>query len=172
MPVKILSCILKNASDEGNVSVAVVDKLIYVKFGNYEFSSALLEGQFPNYQKVIPEKQAFSFQVDKNDLDSALRRTTILIDKKVSRLLFKVSPGTLTLISPETDLGTAVEEIPCRYDGEEVTIALNYLYVAEPIKAIGTENIVFEFTEPMKAITMRAEPAADYFHIIMPMNLN
>jgi len=172
VPVKILSCILKNASDEGNVSVAVVDKLIYVKFGNYEFSSALLEGQFPNYQKVIPEKQKFSFQVNKNDLDSALRRTTILIDKKVSRLLFKVSPGTLTLISPETDLGTAVEEIPCRYDGEEVTIALNYLYVAEPIKAIGTEDIVFEFTEPMKAITMRAEPAADYFHIIMPMNLN
>lgn len=95
-----------------------------------------------------------------------------MIDKKVSRLLFKIAPGTLTLISPETDIGTANEEIPCRYDGPEVTIALNYLYVTEPIKVIGTENIVFEFTEAMKAVTMRPEPAADYFHIIMPMNLN
>ena len=172
VPVKILSCILKNASDEGNISIAVVDRLIYVKFGNYEFSSSLLEGQFPNYQKVIPEKQQFSFMVNKADLDSALKRTTILIDKKVSRLLFRIAPGTLTLISPETDLGTAAEEIPCRYDGDEVTIALNYLYVAEPIRVVDTENVVFEFTEAMKAITMRSEPASDYFHIIMPMNLN
>jgi DNA polymerase III subunit beta len=172
VPVKILGCILKNAPDEGNVSLAVVDKLIFVRFGNYEFSSLLLDGQFPNYQKVIPENQTSSFQVNKADLDSALKRTTIMIDKKVSRLLFKVEPGTLTLISPETDIGTAAEEIPCKYDGPEVTIALNYLYVTEPIKVIGSENIVFEFTEAMKAVTMRPEPAADYFHIIMPMNLN
>ncbi|MBQ9495406.1 MAG: DNA polymerase III subunit beta [Treponema sp.] len=172
VPVKILSCILKNASDEGNVSLAIVDKMIYAKFGNYEFSSSLLDGQFPNYQKVIPEKQSYSFVVNKNDLDSALKRTTILIDKKVSRLLFRVASGTLTLISPETDLGTAAEEIPCRYDGDEVTIALNYLYVAEPIKEIDTEDVMFEFTESMKAITLKAEPSSDYFHIIMPMNLN
>lgn len=171
VPTKILNCILKNASDEGNISLAIIDKLIFVKFGNYEFSSKLLDGQFPNYQKVIPEHQSFSFQVNKDDLDSALKRTAIMIDKKVSRLLFKVSPGTLTLISPESEIGTADEEIPCRYDGEEITIALNYLYVMEPLRVIGSENVVFEFTEAMKAITLRPEPAGDYFHIIMPMNI-
>jgi DNA polymerase III subunit beta len=172
IPIKILNCILKNAPDEGNISIAVVDKVIFVKFGNYEFSSLLLEGQFPNYQKVIPEHQSYSFQVNKADIDSALRRTAIMIDKKVSRLIFKVTPGTLTLISPESEIGTASEEIPCKYDGQEITIAVNCMYVSEPIKVINTEDIVFEFTESMKAITMRPEPASDYFHIIMPMNLN
>ena len=46
---------------------------------------------------------------------------------------------------------------------------MNYRYVEEPLRGISTERIAFEFTEEMKAVTMRPEPAADYFHIIMPM---
>lgn len=172
VPTKILNCILKNAGNEGNITISVVDKYIFAKFGNYEFSSLLLEGQFPNYQKVIPENQRAAIQVEKKDLESALKRTTIMVDKKISRLLFKISSGSLTLISPESELGTATEEIPCVYDGGDITIAFNYMYISEPLKVIDTENIVLEFTEPMKAVTMRPEPAADYFHIIMPMNLN
>lgn len=171
VPVKILNCILKNAPEEGNISVAIVDKLIFVKFGSYEFSSKLLEGQFPNYQKVIPENQSFNFQVNKEDLDSALKRIGIMVDKKVSRIIFKISSGNLTLVSPESEIGTADEIIPCRYEGEEVMIALNYNYLVEPLKVIKSEYITFEFTEPMKAVTMRPEPAEDYFHIIMPMNI-
>jgi len=79
-------------------------------------------------------------------------------------------PTAPVLGTPWTRSATKVALLGAGEIGKEVTIALNYLYVAEPIKAIGTENIVFEFTEPMKAITMRPEPAADYFHIIMPMN--
>ena len=172
VPTKILRCILKNAPDEGNIQIAIVEKLIFVRFGSYEFSSKLLEGQFPNYQKVIPEKQNSYFAVNKSDLESALRRIEIMIDKKVNRVLFKISPGTLTLTSPESEIGTADEEIPCQYEGNEITIALNSRYVSEPLKNINTENIVFEFSEVMKAITLRPEPAGDFFHIIMPMNLN
>jgi DNA polymerase-3 subunit beta len=50
-------------------------------------------------------------------------------------------------------------------------IALNYNYLIDPLKVIKSEYITFEFTEPMKAVTMRPEPAEDYFHIIMPMNI-
>lgn len=176
VPTKILNCIQKNASQEGNISVAVVDnKMIFVKFGNYEFTSLLLEGQFPNYQRVIPENQTNSFQVDKKELESALKSTAIMIDKKICRILFKVAPGRLTLISPESDIGNADEEIPCQYDGAEITMALNYRYISEPLKAINTDRIVVEFSDvnqALKAITVRPEPAADYFHIVMPMNLD
>ncbi len=172
VPTKILRCILKNAPEEGNIQLSIVDKLIFVRFGSYEFSSKLLEGQFPNYQKVIPEHQNFSFGVNKSDLEAALRRIEIMIDKKVNRVLFKVTPGALILTSPESEIGTADEEIPCRYDGNEITIALNSRYVSEPLKNISAENVVFEFTEVMRAITLRPEPAEDFFHIIMPMNIN
>ncbi len=180
IPTKILSCILKNAPDEGNIQIAVVDKSIFVKFGNLEFSSVLIEGQFPNYQKVIPENLTMSFMVNKADLDAALKRTTIMVDKKVSRIIFKISSGALKLISPESEIGTADEEIPCRYDGQEISMALNFTYVTEPLKVIDSENVVFDFNinegssdgdaSITKAVIMRSEVAGDYIHVIMPMN--
>ncbi len=171
VPVKILNCILKNAPEEGNVSLAIVDKVIFVKFGNYEFSSKLIDGQFPNYQKVIPETQTNNFTVNKSDLDSALKSVGIMLDKKVSRIIFKISPDNLTIYSPESDLGTAEETIPCKYQGEDIQIALNYNYLTDPIKVIESDDLIFEFTDVNKAITLRPEPAQDYFHIIMPMSI-
>lgn len=168
---KILNIVAHHASDEGSISVAIVDKMIFFRFSNYEFSSSLLDGQFPNYQRVIPEKQMASFQVDKAELIDALKRTALMVDKKAGRIFMKASPGALTITSQESDLGDANEEIPCQYDGEEITIAMNYRYVEEPLKGIATERITFEFTEAMKAVTLRPEPAADYFHIIMPMQM-
>ena len=180
VPVKILSCVLKNAPDEGNIKIAIVEKSIFIKFANLEFSSVLIDGQFPNYQKVIPENLTKSIMVNKNDLDAALKRTTIMVDKKVSRIIFKISSGVLKLISPESEIGTADEEIPCRYDGQSISMALNFTYVTEPLKVIDSENVVFDFNinetsgdeeaNITKAVIMRSEPAADYIHVIMPMN--
>ena len=88
-----------------------------------------------------------SFMVNKADLDAALKRTTIMVDKKVSRIIFKISSGVLKLISPESDIGTADEEIPCRYDGRDISMALNFNYVTDPLKVIDSENIIFDFNK-------------------------
>jgi DNA polymerase III, beta subunit len=171
IPPKILSIINRRASDEGPISVAVGDKNIFFRFGNYEFSSVLIEGQFPNYSRVIPESQLHSFEVDTKELMEALKRVALLVEQKSRRIFLGIAPGTLTISSQETEIGTAKEEIPCMYAGEELTIALNYLYLEEPIKVIGSERIKIEFSEPMKAITIKAEPEKDFFHIVMPMQM-
>lgn len=166
---KILNIILKHAPEEGNIFVAVVDKMIFFKFGNYKFGAALLEGQFPNYERVIPEHQVFNFQVYKVDLVDALKRVALMVDKKAGRIFFNISDGVLKITSSQSDMGSADEEIPCQYQGDSYTIALNFRYIEEPLRGINSEKIAFEFTEEMKAVTMRPEPAEDYFHIIMPM---
>jgi len=171
IPPKILSIINKRATDEGPIAIGVGEKNIFFRFANYEFSSVLIEGQFPNYNRVIPESQSSSFSVDSKDLLEALKRVALLVEQKSRRIYLNVGPGTLTISSQETEIGTAREEIPCRYDGEELTIALNYLYVEEPVKVIGTERVTFEFTESMKAITIKADPDKDFFHIVMPMQM-
>ena len=166
---KILNIIVKHAPEEGNVSVAIVDKMIFFKFGNYRFGSVLLEGQFPNYERVIPAQQLHSFQVDKNDIVSALKRVALMVDKKAGRIYFNIGDGVLKISSQQSELGSADEEIPCEYAGDSFTIALNYRYVDEPLRVIESDRVTFEFTEEMKAVTLKPEPAADYFHIIMPM---
>jgi len=171
IPPKILNIISRRATDEGPLSIAVGEKNIFFRFANYEFSSVLIEGQFPNYNRVIPESQSYSFEVDSKELMEALKRVALLVEQKSRRIFLAVAPGTLTISSQETEIGTAKEEIPCRYDGEEVTFALNYLYLEEPIKVLGSERIKVEFTEAMKAITLKAQPEKDFFHIVMPMQM-
>ena len=166
---KVLNIILKHAPEEGNIQVAIAEKMVFFKFANYKFGSVLLEGQFPNYERVIPQSQAHVFHVYKTDLTDALRRVALMVDKKAGRIFFNISSGVLKITSSQSDLGSADEEIPCEYDGDNYVIAVNYRYVDEPLKGIDSEKIAFEFTEEMKAVTMRPEPAADFFHIIMPM---
>lgn len=166
---KVLNIILKHAPAEGNIAISIVDKMIFFKFGNYRFGSVLLEGQFPNYKRVIPEQQKYFFQVTKSDLVSALKRVALMVDKKAGRIYFNIEPGILKITSPLSEMGSADEEIPCEYAGDNYTIALNYRYVEEPLRCIDSDRITFEFTETMKAVTMRPEPAEEYFHVIMPM---
>ncbi len=172
VPPKILSLILKRAPSEGFVSIAILDRTFYVKFGNYYFTSVLIEGKFPNYERIIPESQKFSFAVDKHELQEAMSRVGLMVDRKSLKTFFQINPGVLTIYTNETEFGDVREEIPCQYDGEELLFALNFQYVEEPLKAITTDRVVFKFTESMKAITMCSEPEEDYFHLIMPMQLD
>ena len=172
IPPKVLSLVNKHAPDEGMIDIAVTDKSIFLRFGTYKISSVLIEGQFPNYQKVIPAQQRIRVTVRRMDLVEALKRVSILVEQKSRRTFFSLSGGQLVLSTEESEIGTAREEVSCRYDGEDVTIALNYKYLEDPLKVMKSDDISLELTEPTRAITLSPEPAADYFHIVMPMQLD
>jgi DNA polymerase-3 subunit beta len=172
VPPKILNIVMKRAGDEGLISLSITDKTIFIQFGSYNLSSVLFEGQFPNYRKVIPETQNKAFSVNRAELLDALRRVSLMVEQKSRRVYLGVKPGIMSVYSEESDIGTAKEDIPCKYDGEEVSIALNYRYIEEPCKAIEDEEISIRFTEQNKAITIVPVPEKDFFHIVMPMNLD
>jgi DNA polymerase-3 subunit beta len=171
VPPKILSIILKCSTAEEMISFALTDKTIYFKFGNYQFSSVLIDGQFPNYRRVIPEHQEHFFEIKKSDLSEALKRVGILVEQKSRRVLFELKSGTLIISSEESDIGSVREEILCNYEDESAIIAMNYQYIDESVKAINTERIRFEFTETMKAVTVKPSLKNDYLHVIMPMQI-
>jgi DNA polymerase-3 subunit beta len=160
---------MRRTGDEGLISISVTDKIIYIRFGSYSLSSVLLEGQFPNYQKVIPESQNNVLTVKRTEMLDALRRVSLLVEQKSHRIYLGVGPGVMSVYSEESEIGTAREDIPCKYEGEEVSIALNYRYIEEPFKVIDDDEISIHFTEPNKAITILPVPEKDFFHIVMPM---
>jgi len=172
IPTKVLGIVNKRLTDEGLVALAITEKSIFFRFNAYLISSVLIEGQFPNYQKVIPQNQKYTFSVKKQDLLEALKRVSIFVEQKSNRTFFTLSEGSLALSSEETEIGAAREEIPCDYDGADATIALNYRYVEEPLRVLDTDTLSVEFSEPSRAITLRPEPRGDYFHIVMPMQID
>jgi DNA polymerase-3 subunit beta len=172
IPPKILNTVMKRAGDEGMISLSVTDKIIFVQFGSYKLSSVLIEGQFPNYKRVIPESQQFSFTVNRLEMLDALKRVSLLVEQKSHRVYLGVAAGTVSVYCEENEIGNAREEIPCKYEGKEVSIALNYRYIEEPFKVMNNEEISIHFTEPNKAITIKPVPEKDFFHIVMPMQLD
>lgn len=174
VPVKILNCILKNAPDEGNIEVAVINKSIYAKFGTMEFSSVLISGSYPDYKRIISTEFSNSIQVNKKDLSEALKRITIMVMKE-SYLIFKFNSGVLKIMSLDDSMGNAYEEIPCRYDGDEIVLNMK-INSLDPIKIIEKEDVVFNMNvdengEVSRAVLLRPEPASDYFHLMMPIRL-
>jgi len=169
VPPKILNIITKRAGDEGLIAISVTSKIIFIRFGSYSLSSVLIEGNFPNYRKVIPEEQASSFAIDRKEMLDALKRVSLLVEQKSHRIYLGLKPEVMEIYSEEGEIGDAKEEIPCKFDGEEISLALNYRYIEEPFKAISTGEICIRFTNPSKAITIMPIPEADFFHIVMPM---
>ncbi|MBN1519819.1 MAG: DNA polymerase III subunit beta [Spirochaetales bacterium] len=172
VPPKVLSLILKRCPDEGQIFLAINDKNLFVKFGMYKMSTILIEGQFPNYQKVIPESQQYELRFKRSEFLEALRRVSIFVEQKSRRTFFSLAQDKVVLSSEEGDIGTAREELSCAYEGPEAVIAMNYRYIEEPLRYMDSDDVTLRFTETGRAVTVSPEPAGDYFHVLMPMQVD
>ena len=169
IPPKILNTVLRRAGDEGMAKISITEKFIFIQFGSYKLSSLLIDGQFPNYKRVIPEKQEKQFIINRQEMLDALKRVALLVEQKSHRIYIGLSSGSASVYCEESDIGLAREEIPSQYEGEDLSIALNYKYLEDPFKVIGGEQISVLFNDPNKTITITPVPEKDYFHIVMPM---
>ena len=172
IPPKALNLIRKLASGQGTMNLAINDKQLYVQFDNQKIHSNLIEGQFPNYQRVIPESQSFTIGLKKEEFVEALKRVSLLAEQKAKRIYLTVSEGNLMVNTEESEMGMAKEEIPCEYQGPLTTMALNYMFLTDPLRVLAGDRITLEFTDPKKAMTLRTDPRQDYFHIVMPMQMD
>jgi DNA polymerase-3 subunit beta len=92
-----------------------------------------------------------------------------MVEKKSHRIYLDILPGRMSVSSEESEIGAVEDEIPCKYDGGETKIALNYLYLEEPFKVMTEDEIQIRFSGSSRAITIEPVPAKDFFHSVMPM---
>ncbi len=163
---KMLNIVAKHAPDEGSLSISANERSITFKFSNYILSASLIDGSFPNYRRVIPDNQPHKFIVDFSEFLDAVRRINVMVDE--GKIFFDIKPGVLS-ISANGKQGEAREEIPCEYADEDITIAINSKYIEDALKVMDTERVAFEFSEALRGVTLRPEPAQGYFNILMPM---
>ena len=169
VPPKILNVVKRQVSKEGEFLLAISEKNIFIQYANTYLSSNLIDAQFPNYDRVIPKNQEKSLNVIKKDLEEGLKRVSLLVEQKSRRIYLEISSNKIIVRSSEGDIGTAQEELSCDYDGINMTLAINYSYLLDPLYEMESEKVTIEFTDPGKAISLKPIPEKNYFHIIMPM---
>lgn len=168
VPVKFIDFVTKYGPNEGEVKIGVTMKRIYASFDGVEVSSALIDGQYPAYERVIPGTQKYTVTIPKSSLMDAVRRCELMTDKKVGKIIFDFTKNSLSL-KGDYELGSSFEELDIDYDGEDMTIAVNYNYIVDVLKHFEYDSIVMQFTESMKAVTITSKENGGFLHVIMPM---
>lgn len=172
LPKKVLSELLKSV-DEGDATYkfSVKDNQLAFLRDKEVIISRKVDGKFPNYRQVIPGDNSLQVKVNKGELAHALKRVALLADEKSKMVRFEIREGNLTLISDNTELGAAREEIAVDYAGDDVTIGLNARYVLDVLAAIESEQVILNLKDENHSCLITAESDADYLSIVMPMRL-
>lgn len=166
---KFLTIIRELATGEGELALALSEKTIYAQFDNTKISATLIDGQFPKYERVIPESQNFNLNFNRLDFLDSLRRTAVFSDDKSRRIFLHFSSGKLEMVAEDSQIGGIREQIECDYQGEIMKMALNHTYLYEPLNVMDCENFHFQFTDENRAVTLRPENNEESLHVVMPM---
>ena len=172
LPKKALSELLKFIEDdESDYIFSAKDNHLAFLHGRQILVSRAIDGKFPNYQQVIPKDNKLLVHVNKNNLLHALKRVALLADEQSKMVRFEIQKGNLTLISDNTELGTAKEEIALDYDGDEVQIGLNARYVLEILGVIDQDEIILNLKDKDHSCLITVKDDKDYLSLVMPMRL-
>ncbi|MFQ5894024.1 MAG: DNA polymerase III subunit beta, partial [Nitrospinota bacterium] len=131
----------------------------------------LIEGQFPNYDQVIPPQGDVGMTVGRQVFIHALKRVSLMASDKSKMVKLTLARGTLSLASEETEIGSAQEELAAAYDGDEFVIGLNARYLLEALNAMETEEVAMGFTDPLAPGLLEPVDGGRYKCVIMPMRL-
>lgn len=166
--VKGISQIIKSLEDEeSTILVKVFNNQFIMKMENIEIASRLLEGDFPKYRDVIPAENEIRIAVERENLQSVLRKVSITAGTEVRSVQFAFKPGLLQLYSQQEGIGEAEAEIPIEYDGAKFEITFNPDFVSDYLKVMDNDSISLFFKDENSSCLI--EDDEKEFYIVMPI---
>jgi DNA polymerase-3 subunit beta len=158
-------------SVEDNVEIGISDNNFSVSVDSTKLIMRMVDGDFPDYKRVIPEKSANSAVINRELFLHSLRRISVLSSEKSKGVKVNLTQDCLTLYSSNPDIGDAKEEIDVVYTGAEISIGFNAKYIIDILQSIDKENIIFFLKDNISPGLIEPENDEDYLAVVMPMRL-
>ncbi len=157
--------------DQSVVEVGFARGQILFRASGTTFTVRQIEGNYPEYQRVIPASSPIKITVDRQRMLSAIRRIAILTSNKTYIIKLELQPGRLAFTTSNPDYGEGRDELDVDYDGEGMVIGFNYTYLLDVLNVIRGETAVLEFSDEYGAsvLSSPAEPGALF--VVMPMRI-
>lgn len=172
LPKKAISELMKLMEDDDSTfSFSTQGNHLAFMQGTQVIISRKIDGKFPNYRQVIPPDNNLKIKIDRDVLSHALRRVAVLADEKTQMVRFDIQKGNMTLISDNSDFGTAREELPIAYEGEDVSIGLNAKYVLDVLNVTEDQEVILNLKDQNHSCMITVENDSDYLGIVMPMRI-
>ena len=161
--------IIEDSDDE--IKVSFNANHMRVELNSVVFTSKLIDGRFPDYDKVIPGDQSKSLRVDKKAFHDTLTRASILTNEKFRGVRLIVSKDQIAVSANNPDQEEAFDEIPVEYQGDDIEIGFNVGYMIDAINAIDTDMVEMTLEDANSSGTIRAPEDDKTVYIVMPMRL-
>ena len=154
-----------------DVQIAITENQFVLQMPNFVMTARLIEGQFPNYEAVLPRAHPGKLVIPRAAFMAALRRVSVMAEERNKPVKMLLRPGAVVLSAASHDLGEAEEALDVQYAGEEVAIGFNSRYVLEALAPIETDDIVFEFKDNLSPGVVKGFEEEGYSCVIMPMRI-
>jgi len=138
--------------------------------GAVSVTSRLIDGQFPNFERVIPQQWTRKVTVQTAEMQSALRRCKAMAGD-TRRVVFRTEGDVLVLTAESTTYGHGREQVEVVREGEDIEIAFDVNYLEQFLAVVGTEGTVIEMTGSLAPGVMRPLDGVDLTYVLMPMQL-
>ncbi|MCF6266391.1 MAG: DNA polymerase III subunit beta [Desulfuromusa sp.] len=156
---------------EENINIGILDNNFFISNRKITLIMRMVDGDFPDYKRVIPDKGKNAAIINKNLFLHALKRISILSSEKSKGIKINLRKDSLILTSSSPDLGDAKEEIDITYSGDEISIGFNAKYIIEILQVIKSENIIFNLKDNISPGRINPEDDEDHLSVVMPMRL-
>lgn len=167
---------MKNALiEENEVNIMWSENKVFFSFDNYLVSTTIINDDFPNYNNVIPVDHDSVMYINRKDLMNSLKRLIIFSSKSFNLVTFNIFEDSLTLASEDPELShDATEQLPCKYEGEPVTLGFSAKFFIELLSILEYEEVKIEMKGPKFPVLIKPVDPVDDEEItllIMPLIL-
>ncbi len=154
-----------------DIQISVGSNHLRITSGDFTFTSKLVDGKFPDYERVLPrggDKLVFG---NRAELKSAFNRTAILSNEKYRGVRFGLSAGTLTIQANNPEQEEAVEEVTVDYGGSELEIGFNVSYLLDVLNVLESETVKITLADSNSSALIEEPEGSDAVYVVMPMRL-
>jgi len=174
IPANFLEEILKIANKEEELGFQFIqdEKMVVFAFGQNKIYSRLIEGEFPPFEKVIPEKKETRVTLEKPELLRAIRLISIFAREQSNIVVFDFKKDRL-FVRPKMELKENLTEVETKTEGEEQTVAFNYRFLIDFLNHVPEDqkNIIIDVLRPDAPVVFRIKEKPNFLHIIMPVRI-
>ena len=169
VPTKAIYELNRILKDDGKVKVSLTQNQVSFQMENVLIISRLIEGDFPNYEQVIPKETKDKLMIGREELLLAARRASLLTSQDSLAVKMDLLRDKLVVSKYAPDVGESKEELVADYKGESFSVGFNPAYLIDVLKNMSDDEIGFELNGPEKPGVIRT--ADNYLYMVLPIQL-
>jgi DNA polymerase-3 subunit beta len=172
LPRKAVLELLKLFADaDARTRVEIRENQVAFNFGRIDFVTKLVDGKFPDYQKVIPKGYGKRFVVDRHSLQQALLRAAILSNEKFRGVRWVLTENSLRIVSSNTEQEEAEEDLEIEYGGEPLDVGFNVGYLLDVLANVSSEQVQCLLGDANSSMLLTLPDNPHFQYVVMPMRI-